>query len=278
MQAEARQHYEDVKGMKLNVWKRPKEPRHPFRPMRNDHEACGSSPVPWLKSKIERPVTAETEEKMTRRELEDKIASLETIIKIERWPSKEREVRMESDSSAETARESKEKKQRIQGKSADEGPAGVNMVYTLPQSFKAEYVEYNEEMIDEEIGLTVAQLQLEDVKPADAVVFEKPSVIQTRFVRPLFIRALIEGRPVGRVMIDGGAMVNVMPTSFFRNLNLGSKSNGVEDLSSNKPLSKLQVLSNGGKSLQDAKVAKMRHKSFKKPTKMEGKGWRAPLP
>nr|CAD1830230.1 unnamed protein product [Ananas comosus var. bracteatus] len=145
------------------------------------------------------------------------MASLETIIKRERWPPKEREVRMESDFSAETTKESEEKKQKIQEKSADEGPADINMVYTLPQSFKAEYIEY-EETIDEEVGLNVAQLQLEDAKPADAVVFEKPSAIQTRFVRPLFIRALIEGRPVGRVMIDGGAMVNVMPTSFFKKL------------------------------------------------------------
>nr|CAD1832644.1 unnamed protein product [Ananas comosus var. bracteatus] len=40
--------------------------------------------------------------------------------------------------------------------------------------------------------------------------------MQTRFVRPLFIRALIEGRPVSRVIVDGGAMVNVMPTSFYK--------------------------------------------------------------
>nr|CAD1840701.1 unnamed protein product [Ananas comosus var. bracteatus] len=184
--------------------------------MRNDHEAGGSSPVPWLKSKIERPVLAEPEEKMTRRELENKIASLETIIKRERWPPKEREVRMESDSSAETAKESEEKKQRIQEKSVDEGLTDVNMVYTLAQSFKAEYTEYEE--MEEEVGLNVAQLELEDAKLADAVVFEKPSAIQTRFVRPLFIRALIEGRPVGRVMVDSGAMVNVMPILFFKKL------------------------------------------------------------
>nr|CAD1821681.1 unnamed protein product [Ananas comosus var. bracteatus] len=123
---------------------------------------------------------------------------------------------MESDSSAEMTKESEEKKQRIQEKSADEGPADVNMVYILPQSFKAEYTEYEE--IEEEVGLNVAQLQLEDAKPADAVVFDKPSAIQTRFVRPLFIQALIEGRPVGQVMVDGGVMVNVMPTSFFKKL------------------------------------------------------------
>nr|CAD1830252.1 unnamed protein product [Ananas comosus var. bracteatus] len=129
---------------------------------------------------------------------------------------------MESDSSAETAKESEEKKQKIQNNSADEDSADedsadVNMVYALPQSFKVESVEYEETIYDGE-ELTVAQLQLKDAKPVDAVVFEKPSIMQTRFVRPLFIRALIEGRPVGRVMVDGGAMVNVMPTSFFKKL------------------------------------------------------------
>nr|CAD1831559.1 unnamed protein product [Ananas comosus var. bracteatus] len=89
--------------------------------MRNDHEADGSSPFPWLKSKIERPITAEPEEKVTRREPEEKIASLETIIKRDRWPPKEREARMESGSSAETTKESNEKKQKIQEKSANEG-------------------------------------------------------------------------------------------------------------------------------------------------------------
>nr|CAD1835603.1 unnamed protein product [Ananas comosus var. bracteatus] len=104
-----------------------------------------------LSAKWQGPMLTKTQkrwQKVTRRKLEEKIASLETIIKRERWPPKEREAWMESDFSAETAKESEEKKQRIQEKSADEGPADVNMVYTLPQSFKAEYIEY-EEMADD---------------------------------------------------------------------------------------------------------------------------------
>lgn len=64
----------------------------------------------------------------------------------------------------------------------------------------------------------MVQLQLEDAKAANTVVFKKPSALQTRFVRPLFVRALIEGWPIGRVIVDGGAIVNVMPTSFFKKL------------------------------------------------------------
>nr|CAD1818574.1 unnamed protein product [Ananas comosus var. bracteatus] len=124
---------------------------------------------------------------------------------------------MESDSSTEMTKESEEKKQKIQKKSANAGSVDISMVYALPHSFKVESVEYKESVYDGK-ELTVAQLQLEDAKAADAVVFEKPSIIQTRFVRPLFIRTLIEERPVGRVMVDGGAIVNVMPISFFKKL------------------------------------------------------------
>lgn len=56
-------------------------------------------------------------------------------------------------------------------------------MYTLLQSFKAESTEY-EEAVYEEDGLTVAQLQFEDAKLVDSVVFEKPSIMQMRFVSP----------------------------------------------------------------------------------------------
>nr|CAD1833033.1 unnamed protein product [Ananas comosus var. bracteatus] len=64
--------------------------------------------------------------------------------------------------------------------------------------------------------LTVAQLQLKDAKPLDSVVFKKLIDYADEIRKALFIRALIEGRPVGRVMVDGAAMVNIMPTSFYK--------------------------------------------------------------
>nr|CAD1829482.1 unnamed protein product [Ananas comosus var. bracteatus] len=167
MQAEARHHWEEEKGMRSNVRKWP-EIQPSFRPMKNDHKAGGSAPVLWLKSKIERLTPVEPTKKVTRKALQEKIAALEMIIKRDRLESTEFE----------------------------------KQVYAGEE-------------------LSVAQLQLEDVKVADAVVFEKPSALQTRFVRPLFIKSLIEERPMGRVMIDGGAMVNVMPTSFFKKLGKG---------------------------------------------------------
>ncbi len=68
-------------------------------------------------------------------------------------------------------------------------------------------------------GLPVAKLQLTERKvEADIVVFEKSSAFQTRFIRPLYIQALIEELSVGRVMVDGGAMVNVMATAFLKRI------------------------------------------------------------
>lgn len=110
LQAEVIQHREEAKMMKPNVWRWPYEPQPYFRFMKNDHEAGGSTLVPWLKSKVERPLPAELEKKATRKELEEKIASLETIIKWDRWPHRDKEACMESDSSADTAKELEEKK------------------------------------------------------------------------------------------------------------------------------------------------------------------------
>uniref|UniRef100_A0A6V7QUK6 Uncharacterized protein n=1 Tax=Ananas comosus var. bracteatus TaxID=296719 RepID=A0A6V7QUK6_ANACO len=95
------------------------------------------------------------------------------------------------------------------------GRFGQKATLRLKQPNKS--VELEKTIYDGE-KLLVAQLQLEDVKAADAVVFEKLSALQTRFVRLLIIRALIEGQHVGQVMIDGRAMVNVMPISFLKKL------------------------------------------------------------
>nr|CAD1827314.1 unnamed protein product [Ananas comosus var. bracteatus] len=215
MQAEARHHWEEAKGMRPNVWNR-LESRSSFRPMKNDYEEGGSKLVPWLKSKIEQLAPSEPTKKVTRKALEEKIGSLETIIKRDRWPPKEREVWQKSDFLAKAQRIRREETKSAE-KSAEESSADVSMVYALPHSLKTESIELEEPIYDGE-ELTVAQSQLEDAKVADAVVFEKPSALQTRFVRPLFVRALIQGRPVGRVMVDGGAIVNVMPTPFFKKL------------------------------------------------------------
>jgi predicted aspartyl protease len=37
-------------------------------------------------------------------------------------------------------------------------------------------------------------------------------------MKPLFIKGHINGRPIGRMMVDGGASANIMPVTMFEKL------------------------------------------------------------
>ena len=50
------------------------------------------------------------------------------------------------------------------------------------------------------------------------VILEKPFVEMTRHIKPLYIRAHLNGRLVSRVLIDNGSVVNVMPLRMLRAL------------------------------------------------------------
>jgi hypothetical protein len=80
----------------------------------------------------------------------------------------------------------------------------INMVYYLPAEFRA---------IDEEGE--VAQI---DFGPKNAI-FEKPKEPVTH-LKPLFLKGHINGSPVARMLVDGGAVVNLMPYSVFKKLGL----------------------------------------------------------
>ena len=86
--------------------------------------------------------------------------------------------------------------------SKDDTPAAmdVNMVFALPAEFRAPEIE-------------VAELAL---GPKSAV-FEKPEKPE-KHLKPLYIKGHIDGKPIGRMLVDGGAGVNVMPFSVFTKL------------------------------------------------------------
>jgi hypothetical protein len=73
----------------------------------------------------------------------------------------------------------------------------VNMVFALPAEFRVPEAE-------------VAELIL---GPKNAT-FEKPERPE-QHLKPLFIRGHIDGKPIGRMLVDGGASVNIMPFSVF---------------------------------------------------------------
>ncbi|KAG8069087.1 hypothetical protein GUJ93_ZPchr0005g16074 [Zizania palustris] len=87
-----------------------------------------------------------------------------------------------------------------------EGPAPQAMdigIVMLPFKFAP---------LQEEVGVT--QLNL---GPRDAV-FEKPGDTN-RHLRPLYISGHIDGKPISRMLVDGGATVNLMLYSLLRKLN-----------------------------------------------------------
>jgi hypothetical protein len=77
----------------------------------------------------------------------------------------------------------------------------VNMVFALPAEFRAPEVEVAELVLGPKNG-----------------TFEKPEKPE-QHLKPLFIRGHIDGKPIGRMLVDGGAGVNIMPFSVFCKLN-----------------------------------------------------------
>jgi hypothetical protein len=76
----------------------------------------------------------------------------------------------------------------------------INMVLML----LAEFMGVKEE---------IAQLCL---GPKEAL-FEKPEE-SSQHLKPLYIRGHIDGRPISRMLVDGGAVLNPMPYSVFKML------------------------------------------------------------
>jgi hypothetical protein len=93
------------------------------------------------------------------------------------------------------------------------------MVCFLPNEFMAPANQVVQEEaspdIDEaeQFGL-MAQLVL-----AKKATFDKPA--KNWHMRPLYLRGYVNGKPLTKMFVDGGAAVNVMPCTMFRKLGMG---------------------------------------------------------
>jgi hypothetical protein len=76
----------------------------------------------------------------------------------------------------------------------------VNMVFMIPVEFRAPME-----------GITELALSLE------CAVFEKPENPSVH-MRPLFIRGHLDGMPIGHILADGGASINILSLSLFKKL------------------------------------------------------------
>nr|CAE75872.1 OSJNBa0042N22.17 [Oryza sativa Japonica Group]CAE76044.1 B1248C03.3 [Oryza sativa Japonica Group] len=86
--------------------------------------------------------------------------------------------------------------------------ASVNMVFTLPAEFGIDQADVDE--VEEESARLVLSLE--------QAVFEKPEGTENRDLKPLYINGYVNGKPMSKMMVDGGAAVNLMPYTTFRKL------------------------------------------------------------
>jgi hypothetical protein len=54
---------------------------------------------------------------------------------------------------------------------------------------------------------------------AKQATFDKPA--KNRHMRPLYLKGYVNGKPLTKMFVDGGAAVNVMPYTTFRKLGMG---------------------------------------------------------
>ena len=86
--------------------------------------------------------------------------------------------------------------------------ASINMVFMLPSEFCALQIEDSNQE-EESARLTLDPQQ---------AVFDKPIGIDHVYLKALYVNGYINGKPSGKMLIDGGAAVNVVPMTTFRKI------------------------------------------------------------
>ena len=87
------------------------------------------------------------------------------------------------------------------------------MIFMLPMEFLAPSSN------DEEINLSdhMAQLVLDPMM----AVFEKPTDHERQHLKALFVKSRVDGQPVSKIHIDGGAAINVIHYVMYWKLGKG---------------------------------------------------------
>nr|AAM08874.1 Hypothetical protein with similarity to putative retroelements [Oryza sativa Japonica Group] len=86
--------------------------------------------------------------------------------------------------------------------------SSVNMVFVLPAEYCAEPT--GVEIMEESLPKLV-------LSPKQVVV-EKPEGTEHWHLKPLYVKGFVNGKPMSKILVDGGAAVNLMPYATFRKL------------------------------------------------------------
>ena len=89
------------------------------------------------------------------------------------------------------------------------------MVFMLPMEFLAPFHD------DEEIDFLdqIAQLAIDPM----TAMFEKPSDDEIQHLKALFVKGRVDGQPMSKILVDGGAAINIMPYTVYRKLGKGDQ-------------------------------------------------------
>jgi hypothetical protein len=89
------------------------------------------------------------------------------------------------------------------------------MVFMLPMEFLALSDEEEEVVLSDQ----VAQLALDPIM----AVFEKPTDDERQHLKALFVKGRVDGQPVSKILIDGGAAINIIPYVMYQKLGKGDQ-------------------------------------------------------
>ena len=93
--------------------------------------------------------------------------------------------------------------------------ANIQMAFLLPSEFRAPadqeiYSDFDESEYEE----IVAELMV-----IQQAIFDKP--VKHRHLKALYVKGLVDGKPMNKMLVDGGASINLMPYTTFHKLGKG---------------------------------------------------------
>jgi len=88
------------------------------------------------------------------------------------------------------------------------------MVFMLPMEFLAPSSDDELEFSDQ-----IAQLALDPM----TAIFEKPTDDERQHLKALFVKGRVDGQPMTKILVDGGAAINIMPYAVYQKLGRGDQ-------------------------------------------------------
>ena len=93
--------------------------------------------------------------------------------------------------------------------------ANIQMAFLLPSEFRAPadqevYSDFDESEYEEIVAKLIVIQQ---------AIFNKP--VKHQHLKALYVKGFVDGKPMNKMLVDGGASVNLMPYTTFRKLGKG---------------------------------------------------------